>query len=505
MKFSIGLVYLLLALKGGAQDTVPALPTDGPPPSPATIPPVNSPARIAPGVVPGFRLQSDDKIGRTYAEGSPFIVWGGTRSQRSSLFTAAGLVRQSVLEALHLPDEWSHPILIQLREPLAAGTESRPPVWTVISQVEGGFRIEISLAPRRQAVPGPLLRENLVRAILADKVLRGKESLNLSGVTSPPPDWLLHGTLALIDYRELGRQSDTFSRVFRLGRVLSVQDILNADPAGMDSLSMTLYRVSCGGLLMMLVEQPKGAEHLNKLLPTLAQSGTDHSALIERAYPHLGGSMNSLSKWWSLQIAALSQPGMEEVQKPAETELLLEEALTLRFTPSASEEKKPRALQRLFPREKPPVAAADTTAPVPAPALESCGIAGFSRVLALPDAASVFSQAELALTRLMLRAHPVYRPLILEYRQSLRLLAKGKTGKNLPATLTRLATTRQRLAANVQGIENHLDWYEATQSTTPSGSFEDYLKTAEDLEKPRPPRGDAISTYLDEVEAEYRR
>jgi|GEM_PF-1645495 len=520
MKSTILLSTLLLASTGVAQDSVPPLPADSPqppvprfpePPLPAPVAPANArpDAPGALGSVPRVSLQPQDKIGRTYAEGSPFNIWGGTRNQRSNLFSAAGLVRRALIDALHLPDQWTYDIVIQLREPLSAGTDSRLPVWTTIAQVEGGFRIEINVVPRRQAVPGPLLRENLVRAILADAVLKGKKSFNLEGAPLPPPDWLLHGTIALMDYRELGRMSDTFSRVFRLGRVLSVQDILNGDPAGMDSVSLTLYRVSCGGLLMMLLEQPSGPEHLAKLLPSLAVGGTDHAQLIEQTFPALSGSSNSLSKWWSLQIAALSQPGLDEVQKPAETEKLLAEALILHFTPPAPVEKRANPLKKLFTRGKDKVegekAAAPAAAPLPAPAAESCDITEFARVLSLPDSGSVFNQADLALTRLMLRAHPVYRPIIQEYQDSLRLLAKGKSSKTLSATFARLATTRQKLAENLRAIENHLDWYEATQTTVPSGAFEDYLRTADELEKPLPPRNDAISRYLDEVGAEENR
>ena len=129
----------------------------------------------------------------------------------------------------------------------------------------------------------------------------------------------------------------------------------------------------------------------------------------------------------------------------------------------------------------------------------------YARILALPEPGPVFNQADLALTRLMLRAHPIYRPLIQEYQETLRSLAKGKASKTLPATLTRLATTRQKLAVTMQGIEDHLDWYEATQTTVPSGAFEDYLRTADELEKPLPPLADPISRYLDQVEAEYSR
>jgi hypothetical protein len=500
MKLRAALASLLLAFPGVAQETVPAWPADEPLPRPMELP--DGPVEGAPGLVPGVRLRSDDKVGRTYAEGSPFVIWGGDRMQRSRLFTAAGMVRQAALEALRLPGDWSSPIIIQIRGPLATGTDQRLPVWTSISQVEGGFRLEINLVPRREAVPGPLLQENLVRAILADRVLRRKESLDLKGAPVPPPDWLLHGTLALMEYRQLGRMSQTFSQVFQLGRVLSVGDILNADPSVMDSVSLTLYRVSCGGLLMMLIEQPDGPAHLAALMPNLAQGGTDPALLIERAFPALSGTSNSLSKWWSLQIATLSQPGLEEVQSPQETERLLAEALVLRYVVPPAPEKRPNALRRLLGKDKSAEAAADAKPVAVVP--QQAPITDFAKVLALPDPAPPFNQVDLALTRLMLRAHPVYRPLIQEYQDTARLLAKGKAGKAIPATLARLAAMREKLALTIRGIEDHLDWFEATQTTTFSGAFEGYLKTAEESEKPLPPRNDALSRYLDEVAAEYR-
>ncbi|MDB6071896.1 MAG: hypothetical protein JWL81_3067 [Verrucomicrobiales bacterium] len=532
MKWLPGIGLLTLSLQfltvhpcAAAPESVPALPTDGPPPAPpalpvdspvpdaAPVPALDSDAPPGAGVVPKVKLEGDDKIGRTYAEGSPFNIWGGNRVQRASLFTAAGIVRRSVLDALHQPDQWHHPILIQIRPPLADGTDDRPPVWTTISQVEGGFRIEINLVPRRHSVPGPLLQENLVRAILADLVLKRKSNLDLTGAPTPPPDWLLHGTLALLDYRQLGRMSQTFSQIFALGRVLSVNDILNADPQGMDSVSMTIYRVSSGALLMMLIEQPKGSEHLTALLPTLATAGIDQATQIERAFPSLAASTNGLSKWWSLQIAALSQPGMEEVRAPDETERQLAEALVLHYTIPPAAEKKPGALKRLFKKDKSPAPAAPAAGagagapatPAPAPVQETCSILEYAKVLPLPDSAAVFNQADLALTRLSLRAHPIYRPIIEEYRAALKSLAKGKAGKAMPATLARLAATRENLASRLLAIENYIDVYETMESTTFSGAFEGYLKTADELERPLPGRNDPLTRYLDQVEAELGR
>ncbi|MDB6134440.1 MAG: hypothetical protein JWM59_2683 [Verrucomicrobiales bacterium] len=513
----------------------PLLPSASHPPAPAPAQPVipapagSAQVRSIPGLpkgavpAPEINFQPKDQVGRTYSEDSPFVIWGGTREQRAHLFTTAGIVRRDVLDALHLGSALNHSIIIQLREPLAKGTDSRPPVWTAISQVPGGFRIEINIVPRMGSVPGPMLRENLVRATLADLILRGHEKNDLSGHHSPPPDWLLHGTLALMDYRKMGRMSSTFSMVFQLGRVLSVSEILGADPDGMDSVSMTIYRVSCCGLLMMLIEQPKGADQLQALLPDLALVDSDPSPVIERHFPSLSSSANGLSKWWTLQIAALSQPGLDEVQSPAETEQHLAEALTLRYTVKKQEAKKPggNPLKRLFSKNKntsanpadgPPSLGKDgiktaAAPPPPVPAAEdepvrTCGIEEFQKVMDLPDHEAILSKPDLDLTLLLLRAHPIYRPVIAEYQTAARNLAKGKKIKESAATLERLAAMRRKLTGTLQEIENTLDAYEASQSPDRSGVFEDYLRTASEFEQPPAPRLDLISRYLDSIEAE---
>ncbi|MES2708657.1 MAG: hypothetical protein V4726_18830 [Verrucomicrobiota bacterium] len=525
------------AVPPSPDEALPPLPIPAPafPPSPPESPKPKSSAPSAPqrpaansealppGPVPRIDIGPRDKTGRTFSEESPFVIWGGTRDQRANLFIAAGMVRRDVLDALHLGLEWRNPILIQLREPLAKGTDFRPPVWTAVSQVPGGFRIEINLVPRQGSVPGSLLRENIVRATLADLILRGHEKDDLNGRNSPPPDWLLHGAMALMDYRQLGRMSTTFSTIFQLGRVLSVSEILGAEPSGMDSVSLTIYRVSCCGLLMMLIEQPNGPTLLQKLLPALAMAGDDPAPVIERHFPALSSSSNGLSKWWSLQIAALSQPGLDEVQAPGETEQLLAEALTLRYT-IRDEAKKTGGMKRFFSKNKPAPEsnAADAkdknkskdqdkektaSAPPPAapavPAVEqTCDIREFEKVLPLPDHEAVLNRPNLDLTLLLLRAHPVYRPIIAEYQTVLRNIAKGKKLKEAAATFERLASTRQKLAAIMREIENTLDDYEARQSPEKSGAFEDYLRTAEELERPPAPRPDPVSRYLDAMEAE---
>lgn len=485
---------------------------DGPPILEPSPDPNTDPAYVLPGPVPGSNPKANERAGRTYSEDSPFIIWGGTQEARSNLFTTAGLVRRDALDALHLGLEWNHPILIQLREPLARSTDRRPPVWTRVSQVPDGFRIEINIVPRHNSVPGTLLRENIVRATLAALILRGHGEEDATGWDTPPPEWLLHGTLALMDYRKQGRKSNLFNLIFQLGSLLSVEEIFGAETEGMDSISQTLYRVSCCGLIMMLIEQPNGPRHLAEMIPSLISGREDTQALITRHFPGMATSANSLSKRWALQIAALAQPGLDEVRSPAESEQLLTGALTLRYVVKP-EDKKPGAIRKLFSRRRPDSGDADQakagdpgkTPASPAPEEESCDLHEFEKVLSLPDREAILTRVDLNLNLLLLRAHPIYRPVIAEYLNTLKSLIKGRKLKESAESLERLSHTRRQLASNLQEIENFLDDYEVGKMEDKSGAFEEYMRAADDMDKPPAVRPDPVSRYLDALEAEVGR
>ena len=50
-------------------------------------------------------------------------------------------------------------------------------------------------------------------------------------------------------------------------------------------------------------------------------------------------------------------------------------------------------------------------------------------------------------------------------------------------------------------IADYLNWYEATQRTQASGSFDEYIRTADQLDKDTAtPRDDPITKYMDSVE-----
>ena len=62
-----------------------------------------------------------------------------------------------------------------------------------------------------------------------------------------------------------------------------------------------------------------------------------------------------------------------------------------------------------------------------------------------------------------------------------------------------------RAAADVSAAhQDYLDWSEATQGDGLTGAFEGYLRTAEELSRPAPPRRDPLSRYMNLMESEYQ-
>ena len=98
------------------------------------------------------------------------------------------------------------------------------------------------------------------------------------------------------------------------------------------------------------------------------------------------------------------------------------------------------------------------------------------------------------LLRLEVRAHPLIRPIVEEYRTIASQLS-AKPRKNLATRIRKNMQLHQAVVKRADEMEDYLNWFEATRLDTPSREFE-------------PPAGslsfrrnDAVSSYLDDVEA----
>jgi hypothetical protein len=71
--------------------------------------------------------------------------------------------------------------------------------------------------------------------------------------------------------------------------------------------------------------------------------------------------------------------------------------------------------------------------------------------------------------------------------------------------LASLETARHEVRDRREQIADYMNWYEATQVATRSDDFDDYFWAAQQIEaSKRVHRPDAISSYMDTVENEFR-
>ena len=198
--------------------------------------------------------------------------------------------------------------------------------------------------------------------------------------------------------------------------------------------------------------------------------------LMRKHFPAMNTSQNSLEKWVNLEMLELGTARNTEVFSIIETEKRLESILKLRYS---DEEKVARTV----------------------------GIEGYGEILKIEEASKRFDAiagARAELERLSYRCFPTYRPLIVQYELILLELAQGKN-KDIATRLNDLAKSRHNSQLVAKRVRDYLDWYYITQSDDVGGSFLDYRKLSDALEKEslRPTENDTTENYLDRIQRMY--
>ncbi len=133
--------------------------------------------------------------------------------------------------------------------------------------------------------------------------------------------------------------------------------------------------------------------------------------------------------------------------------------------------------------------------------MTSYSLEEFPKFVRLPASRDALRGLTRELLTLSGRANPLYVPVIFEYEKIVALLARRKT-RRIAQRLAVARATREQINRTMQGIDDYMNWFEATQARTASGAFRDYLKAAKLALEPTPRRHDPISVYLDVLEAQ---
>ncbi|HCN29127.1 MAG TPA: hypothetical protein DIT64_10310, partial [Verrucomicrobiales bacterium] len=339
---------------------LPPMPMPGaPPPAAPAVPETKTPVPS----VPLPRVRNPSSTSTT----GQFIVHGESLPLRSAFSSKCEDISEELRKLLRDKQPWAIPIVVLLSSGDSSAKAGKA-VSTQISQLaHGGFHIQVSIHLRPDLRQADIRRE-LIRAMLAERILRGRKQIT-SSRSLLLPDWLFTGVIEALDYRSRARPSALFAAIFKSGKIYSIEEIIEASPADLDGLSKSIYQVSSCALLLSLVEQPDGGARMGAFLGALASDPRPERDLLNQHFPAIAGTPSSLNKWWSLQLASLASPSMAEPLDLEESLVQLESALTFRYQARPSEIPKPRPVIASAPAPEPrPRSAAPSAPPAESPA-----------------------------------------------------------------------------------------------------------------------------------------
>jgi hypothetical protein len=264
--------------------------------------------------------------------------------------------------------------------------------------------------------------------------------------------------------------SGLFRSLIESGKTPTLANFLSENPSTLDTPSRRLYSACSMSLVRLLVGLPNGHALMQDFIRHWPGPNADPEAELLKAFPALNSGGQSLEKWWTLGLASLSAADRYQGLSLAETSLQLDDALKFDVVMDRAGTKKSFTLDQYVSFEK------------------------------APGATGALNQLTMRLIGLEAQANPLTRDVVGGYETLVVRLGHHES-HHLEAQLAALADYRKRLTTHMDQIADYLNWYEATQRTEASGSFDEYIRTADQIDKQAGPvRTDPISKYMDSVE-----
>jgi hypothetical protein len=397
-----------------------------------------------------------------------FIVYGTEVGVRGAICDLAERTKRDLLALLGQRDAWTTPIVINAQYP-QANLPELPRLAVNLGQTGFGLKLQLDLTVDSE-LSRPEARRELLRALLLEMIYRGESNIPAGTVYVSPPDWLLDGAPALQSELGLDKIANLLAIPVAARTVLPLEKFLQQRPELLDAPGRLLYRAYSFALVDLLSHAADGPGRLARFIADLRSASNDPMAELQNHFPGLFGSGGGAEKVWEKQVARLSIAQPYQLLASAETERILDEMLGLKISE--------RGANKTYP------------------------LAEFPKFLKHPSANSALVVLAHDLRELATRANPIYRPIISEYAEATALLRRGKT-KGLATRLSRLRGAREAVATQMRGIDDYLNWFEATSLRGPSGVFSDYMKAAESAARPPQTKRDPISVYLNVLEAQF--
>jgi hypothetical protein len=406
---------------------------------------------------------------RSVSSSRQFLVYGNDVRLRGAICDLAERTKQDVLNLIAHRDEWTAPIVINAQYP-QANLPERPRAALSFSQTGFGLKLQLDFAIGSDASL-PEVRRELLRAILLEMMYRAKSNLPAGTTYVAPPDWLLDGIRPLQSEREGERLRAVLGMPVTARRILSLAEFLRPrNLSGLDGPGRLLYEAYSFALVEFLAHTPDGRGRLTRFMADIPFASNDPMANLGTHFPELSDASSAEKTWsWHITRLAIDQPF--QLLSADETEKKLDELLLLRISGAGPK--------------------------------RNYQVDEFAEFIRNASAKVALTQCSRDLSILATRANPIYRPVIYDYARIVTLLAQGRV-KATAERLARLRESRTSIAMAMREINDYLNWVEASKSPGPSGAFADYMRAAEMAPPIEQKRRDAISVYLDVLEAHFQ-
>ncbi len=406
---------------------------------------------------------------RSVSASGQFYVYGSDAEARSLLASTAESLRRGVVRLLAMRGEsHAHPIVITLSRKEGID-DLRPEAALNLYNTEGGLKLQLDFVfDRRQ--PKVDLAVEIVRAILLEIAAADLRYLPENTPYALPPDWLAYGVVEWFRVDDSGAPPPVFSGM--LEARIPFHELLSHRYLSLDSTSRQLYRAYGYCLIQLLISQNQGRAGLRKLVKNCPSHPLGGLEMLSNYFPELTESGESLDKWWLLSVAKLAKSGESGALSVRQTEARLASLLEV----PVMEEGKEGQLQ----------------------------LEDYRKIAKLPNRETLLMPVKTRLLQLSGEASPMYFPVLQEYDLVVTQMMAGKT-KEIDEHLAKLGMLRELILKRDEEIEDYLNWYEATQPSLQSHSFDGFIETADaGPEKAPVERNDSISLYLDSLERELR-
>lgn len=411
------------------------------------------------------RVDPPAPLQRSVSSSQQFVIYHSDRGLRSRLAQRAEDLKNRWLRRLRLSDDWKSPIIVQV---LAIGRRNSPRIRTALYESDGGAaKIQIDVGDR-EALKGSDFDLEVYRALFLEFGYRNVPA-KAGKALHQPPAWLVEGLYEDVIAREEGVDISVYERLLNAKDSPDLAAFLKERPEMLDATSHAIYRAKALGLLRALLSSPDGAKHLAEYCADLASLDSSDGAGLLKKFPSLRDNQVMLSKLWTLSLADASA--------------------TNRITPLSVKETERRLTLIL-----------EITAPMN-PAKPNSGTLNGPE--ALPAVAKsktgryVVRQKAEELLRLEIRAHPLIRPIVQEYRMIASELA-AKPKKKLEVRIRKNLQLQQAVVKRADQMEDYLNWFEAAQLSTPSREFDSAVDAQSNALTFH--RNDTVSRYLDDIE-----